>query len=168
MTPIATEPLPDGAFVLRVLEPKKIFFTDPEHRVPSSDAFRPTPADVEDGQRRGIAPGLSVFDASRTTPPQAIAIREAFREAPLVDPRVFSLAVDRVRQLVRAYSTEGDVVRDPLTGPHAALPGASGHALILGLYEPERQRRRAPTYKRFLDEIASAAVRVFPADGTGS
>ncbi len=158
------QPLPDDATVLRVLKKKEPFFSPPDYREPTRDAFRPTTADVEEGKRRGRSPGVSVFDQSRCSPQQAVTIRTHFAtlaSRPLGEVGVYSIAVSVVRQIGRAYNPDVDVVTDPLVKEDGApldIPGADGHSLIEGLWEPSKSKRRGPDYKALLDKLATSAV----------
>jgi len=161
MTTAAGQPLPAGAWVLRALAVKDVFFEPPEHRTPTPDAFKPNSADIKEGERRGLPVGVSVFDRARTTPEQAVAIRCWFAQKGGRDPpeyRVLEIAADQVRDIARAYNPDADVISDPITDEGARdLPGADGHAAIRGLYQPDRKQRQSPDYKAMLDRLAGQA-----------
>ena len=157
-------PLPAGSSVLRALEAKAPFFRSPDHREPTGSAFKPSTADVGDAERRGLPVGVSVFHREMTTPQQAVGVRKWFADQAgreLLTIRVFELTVDTIRAVVRAYSADGDVVSDPITEKGACdLPGADGHALMVGIYEPSKKLRKGPAYKAMLDKLAEAAELV--------
>ena len=168
--PPALPPLPEHAVVLRALEAKPPFFASPAHVEPTGDAFKPNSADIAEGARRGLPVGISVFDDAKTTPAETVGIRRWYAERArkeLQPVRVFRLSAADVRRVARAYTPTADVVDDPITEEGAReLGGASGHAAIWGLFEPDSRLRRSPEYKAMLDRMVAASAQVYPAAGS--
>ncbi len=117
---------------------------------PMPDDFMPKSRDKAEAKAKGIDPMISVFDEELTTLEQAKAI--------LGQPSAgFGLAVECLREL----KPPGDdrplkVVRDPLEGPSAGMPGADGHCGIQGL--KRRTGVPRPDHRRFCLRLCDLAV----------
>lgn len=156
-------PLPTGSSVVRVLGRKPHFFHPPDFREPKPEVFKPNSRDIEEGAARGRPPGVSVFDCSGCSVADAVLIRTRQGGRPLGEVIALKIGVDDVRRIGRAYNPAVDVVADPIEtseGRVLDLPGADAHALIEGLHEVDRSRRRSPDYKALLDRLATTAERL--------
>lgn len=159
-------PLPDDVQLLRVLAKTQHFFEPPDFKEPTPEAFKPNRKDVEEGERRNRPPGVSVFDERGCSASQAIAIREHFAAQggrPARSMLTLRISVGTVKSLARTWNPDIDVVTDPITaddGEPLQLAGADAHALIEGLYEPDKTRRKSSDYKALLDRLATAAERI--------
>lgn len=144
------EPLADDATVFRLVE-YGTKFLPPGARLPTLDLFEPTTRDKAQAKERGREPGVSVWDRSLTSVPQATTIRYARGTAP-DDVRAFGLVVGEIRTVSHEYEREVDVVTDPLEEDRG--PGAEGHSAIEGLKRPDGYQRKR--HKAFLLDLADA------------
>ena len=148
------EPLADDATVFRLVEYGTKFLPEGA-QLPTSDLFVLTSRDKQQAEERGREPGVSVWDRSLTSVPQATALRYT-PHAPPDDVRAFGLAVQAVRSFGRQYELAIDVVADPLEEDLG--PGAEGHSAIEGLKRPDGYPRKR--HKALLLDMAEACVEV--------
>lgn len=118
------------------------------HLLPIPEWLEPTHKDVEEANRVGRAPGLSVWDKAVTSFRQACLWR---RVNPTVE-RAFAAQVRTVRGVGEKYARQLDVVADPLDvgEPDRAeivnaaeadardqlVQSAQGHSLVEGIKRP--------------------------------
>ncbi len=123
----------------------------PDSKTPRLTDFVPTSEDRDHAKATGGDPLVSVYDEQRTTLEQAKAL---FKRSPSVG---FGLNVERLRTIgVPGTECTLRVLRDPLEGPEAEMPGAEGHCGIWGL----KRQRGVPRkdYKRLCLRICDLAV----------
>ena len=138
MTPEA-KVLPPTAVVMRLVRHTESLFPPGSSR-PIPRAFELSTADKDEARRRGMPALLSVFDTSRTTLPQAIALRGG------TDPMTaFGLPVAGVHSIRVQNRARLRVIEDPLSPERGS--GGEGHAGIEGL------ERRAGEPKAPLKQI---------------
>ena len=115
----------EGGWVCRLVPTSGRF--PPDSTKPQPQDFYPSSEDKAEAKARGIDPLVSVWDEERCSLDQAKAI--------FARPAVgFGLSVQQIREVRIAGSDESlSVLRDPLTGPRARMPGAEGHCGIRGL-----------------------------------
>ena len=170
MSRVELEKLADEVGVMRVAKHVSPLFKPPDYHHPTWRAFRPTDDDVAEGQNREREPGLSVFDEIRCSAESAVAIRDFFerrhRGRPLGPASVYASTATRLRDAARRSGLAA--FHDPLPDPDEPQrawdrEGASGHAVIEGLYEPDPDLRESADYKAMLARVAKATDRVHEA-----
>jgi hypothetical protein len=150
--------LDDEATVLRALS--AVRFVPPGQSFPMSDAFQPSSPEKKDALDQGLPVRVSVFDAARTTPEQAISFR------PLGPAYVvFGLRVDDVSHVAIMLARPSlRVVRDP--APYISGPGADGHCGIEGLDSGGGKKQAKLAARAAQDELARKCSKVYPAEDT--
>lgn len=157
--------LPEDAVVLRLLKASDHFFRDPDRKVPTPNAFAASSADKEEAAQRELDVGISLYERERTTPAQAVAIRQWFeveRGGSPGDYRVGAVSVEQMTEVVSEAGHSLSVHRDPIQSPPEAalLSGASGHCAAYGLYPKSKADRRKRSYRDMLAELAEELVLV--------
>lgn len=147
------KPLGDTATWFRLAEQGSVHL--PKDAVqPRAEWLRPTDADVQEGQRRGRSPGVSVWDRGLTTVSQACLL--AAKSGGLA----FGMTVARCLAIGREQQPERrlDIVSDPLD-EQKSTPGWEGHALLEGLHW-EGESKRAKRDRKALREAIIAELVV--------
>jgi hypothetical protein len=134
--------VPGDHRVLRLPAPPKDFV--PENWRPTWLELNPSSEDKRHAEATGRPVRVSVWDASLTTPDQALAFRG--RQTIIIGGAVAA---------VIAGGATG-VVYDRLSAPDSERPGAFGHAGIEGLTRPEGETK--PQWKERLQCVADAFV----------
>jgi len=123
----------------------------PASTAPRPGDFVPSSEDKEHARATGSEPLVSVFDEQQTTLEQSKAI---FGRSPAVG---FGLEVKVLREIaVPGTGSTLRVIRDPLEGPKAEMPGAEGHCGIWGLKRQPGVPRE--DYKRLCLRVCDLAV----------
>ncbi len=119
---------------------------------PRPTDFVPSTEEKELAKASGTEPLVSVFDEELTTLGQAKKIYSRPSAG-------FGLNVEALRRIAVPGAEDNShlrVVRDPLTGHEASLPGAEGHCGILGLKRQRGVPKKA--YKRFCLQVSDLAT----------
>ncbi|MCA9559663.1 MAG: hypothetical protein H6704_30970 [Myxococcales bacterium] len=113
-----------------------------------------TPSTADQAQAEAAerpSASLSVWDCERTTPEQAIALRNS-----ALEQAVFRIRVGDAETVAARYGRQLSVERSPL--PLERGPGSSGHCDMWGVGRTSGEPRVA--WKGFLLELAGVLVRV--------
>jgi len=156
-------PLPSEALVFRTIQPGKGFLP-PGHELPLPAWLEPNDTDANEAAAVGRVPGLSVWDASLTSFPQACA----WRRKVVSEQLGFGAEVGRIRRLGVAHGRSVDVVADPLDvgapewvavleqtpEDERAILRASGegHSLVEGIKRDKGSDQKA--HRDFRDALA--------------
>jgi hypothetical protein len=138
--PADESPIPGEHRVLRLPAPPKEFV--PENWRPTWLEFNPSSEDKRHAEQTRRPVRVSVWDATLTTPAQALAFRG--RETIIIGGTVAAA--------IAGGATT--IVYDLLLPPQNELPGADGHAGIEGLLRPEGETKQQ--WKDRLQRIADA------------
>jgi len=139
--------LPGEHRVLRLPAPPKDFV--PEGWRPTWLELNPSSEDKRHAEQTGRPVRVSVWDATLTTPAQALAFRG--RETIIISGTVASVIAGGAER----------VVYDRLSPPESERAGADGHAGIEGLLRRDSETK--PQWKQRLQQVADALTLEGPA-----
>jgi hypothetical protein len=137
-------PLDADRFVFRVAEPDSRFLPF-GHSRPDISILDLSSTDKAEAAQSGRRPGLSVWDATRTS------VADAQRLTKKWEGLAFGATVANLREVGQIFERALDVVTDPRLASDGA--GADGHALIEGLDRPKMMARQRQ--KDFLFAVLS-------------
>lgn len=141
--------LADAAVVVRLVSPQSSFL--PATAVlPLPQWLEPSPQDVEEAGKSGRPPGITVWDASRTSAEQARALSGK------PDGRAFAAQVKQCMKVAVDHARPIAVVADPVDEKMPSA-GWEGHALIEGLRRPPALQNGKKLQLDFLTDL----VKVF-------
>lgn len=141
-----------GAVVLRfVLDESR--FIPAGIPYPNGVAIEPSQEDKAHAKNTDTAVRVSVWDVTRTTVAQAVALRETSKSY-----RKFHLEVFDVKQASETFQNPRlRVVEDPLPPELSSHGGADGHCGIEGL---DRGSTPRPVWRDMLNELAKSLVEI--------
>ena len=103
--------------------------------IPNRSKIRPVPEafELSDIDKEDVVPLLSVWETAKTTLEQGKAIRGF--NGPATFCLGFAITVAQILSAAAQYipARKVAVISDPLDGPESLMPGADGHAGILGI-----------------------------------
>ena len=143
-------PLPGDSVVFRFVD-KNSYFLPADAEQPLPGWFEPSKGDVEEGQRRGRPPGLSVWDRQRAR------VEEVRNLVNRPQSLAFGLKVEECVAIGQRHGRQLAVVADSLDERNPA-PGWDAHALIEGLKRPPGTGKRE--HQEMLSDLVRACQQV--------
>jgi hypothetical protein len=138
-------PLADEAVVVRLANAQSSFL--PATAVlPLPQWLEPTHQDIEEAQKSGRPPGITVWDASLTNVEQARLLSGK------PEGRAFAAQVTSCKKVAADHARQIAIVADPVDEKKPS-PGWEGHALIEGLRRPAGLNNGKKLQQDFLTDL---------------